>query len=511
MGRVIDRLWLRITLVVLVIQAALLPLLFYRLLIIVEKSHAEAFTDQVRSYGRVLADQLEIGDVLSTPTHTLALLDSVILSGRGAYAEIVENGKALRSSLIARSAGPFHGDDFRINAGGDHIYFISVPVTKGSRDIVLRLGFDETETLEYISRARAQILFALGAFTSISVALVIWLATRLARPMTHLALGARRIADGEVNSRLEFESSIYEVSELTRHLESMRRELVGTNERLAGEILKRAAGEAERRSLEQRLRHRERIATVGTLAGGIAHEFNNIMTPVLLYTQDALDEVPPDQPIAEDLRLVIAAAHRARSLVNRILTFSRDIDAEPQCTVRLGVVVDEVLTLLRALIPSNIEIVRRGADDAPIEGDPGLIHQLVMNLCTNAYQAMQVSGGVLTVTLSQEQASNDARVEPGDHVVLEVLDTGKGMDEETRERIFDPFFSTREVGAGAGLGLSVAHGIATGMKAMITVDSTPGEGAKFRVYFPVLEETDSPLGAASEAIEPRRASASDTS
>jgi signal transduction histidine kinase len=329
--------------------------------------------------------------------------------------------------------------------------------------------------------------------------------------MTHLTEGARRIAEGEVNSRLEFASSIYEVKELARHLESMRRELVGTNERLSGEILQRAAGEAERSSLEQRLRHRERIVTVGTLAGGIAHEFNNIMTPVLLYAQDGLDVVPPDEPLAEDLRRVIAAAHRARSLVNRVLTFSRDIDAEPQCTVRLGVVVDEVLTLLRALVPSNIEIVRCGADEAQIVGDPGLVHQLIMNLCTNAYQAMQENGGVLTVTLSQEHASNDARVEPGDHVVLEVLDTGQGMDEETRERIFDPFFSTREVGAGTGLGLSVVHGIATSMKATITVDSKPGKGAKFRVYFPMNEGADTPIDEASPLVELHRAPASDNS
>jgi len=510
MARVIDRLWLRLTFVVLVIQAALLPLLFYQLLLIVEKSHADAFVDQVRTYGRVLADELEIGDVLSTPSRTLELLDSVMLSGRGAYAEIVENGEAVRSSLIGPNAGPFHGDDFKFHSRGDSIYFISIPIAKGGRDVVLRLGFDETETLEYIKRARSRILLALGAFTSISLALAIWLATLLARPMTHLTDGARRIANGDVNSRLEFASSIYEVRELTRHLESMRRELVGTSERLAGEILKRAAGEAERRSLEQRLRHRERIVTVGTLAGGIAHEFNNIMTPVLLYAQDALDVVPPDEPLAEDLRRVITAAHRARSLVNRVLAFSRDIDAEPQCRVRLGVVVDEVLTLLRALVPSNIEIVRCGDDDATIVADPGLIHQLVMNLCTNAYQAMQVSGGVLTVALSQEHASNDARVEPGDYVVLEVLDTGQGMDGETRERIFDPFFSTREVGAGTGLGLSVVHGIATSMKAAITVDSEPGAGARFRLYFPVFKETDSPIGAASEDIEPPRVPASET-
>jgi signal transduction histidine kinase len=272
----------------------------------------------------------------------------------------------------------------------------------------------------------------------------------------------------------------------------MRRELVGTNERLAREMLQRAAAEAERRSLEGRLQHRERIATVGTLAGGIAHEFNNIMTPILLYAQNALDEVPADGALAEDLRRVISAAHRARSVVGRILTFSRDIESQPAIIVRLGAVVDEVLALLQAVVPANIEIVRRGGEaaDAPIVGETGLIHQLIMNLCTNAYQAMQYRGGVMTVTLSRERVSDNAQIARGDYVVLEVCDTGEGMDEETRARIFEPFFTTREVGAGTGLGLSVVHGIATGMNAIITVDSQPGEGAKFRVYFPVFEEAD---------------------
>jgi signal transduction histidine kinase len=499
MARLTDRLWVRLTSVVLVIHAVLLPLLFFGLLLIVERSHIDLFIDQVRGYSRILADELEIGDALSSPSRTLALLDSIILSGRGAYAEVVENGHALRSSLVARNITTFPGDDFKFHSGNDTIYYLSIPLIKDDRHVTLRLGFDETETLEYIARARAQILAALAAFTVVSVALAIWLATRLARPMTHVQTAARRIASGDVHSRIEFASSVFEVRELTRHLESMRRELVGTNERLAREMLQRAAAEAERRSLEERLRHRERIATVGTLAGGIAHEFNNIMTPILLYAQNALDEVPADGMLAEDLRRVISAAHRARSLVGRILTFSRDIESQPVIVVRLGAVVDEVLALLQAVVPANIEIVRRGGEgaDAPIVGETGLIHQLIMNLCTNACHAMQHRGGEMTVTLSREQGPDDAPA--GDYVVLEVCDTGEGMDEETRARIFEPFFTTREVGAGTGLGLSVVHGIATGMNAIITVDSQPDQGAKFRVYFPVFKGADAEGGSQNAA------------
>jgi signal transduction histidine kinase len=487
MGRVIDRLWLRLTLVVLVIQALLLPLLFFGLDYIVRRSHADAFIDQVRSYARVLGDELEIGDALATRARSLGLLDGIILSGRGAYAELIENGQSLRSSLIAPEIRRYPGDDFEFDSGGDRVYFLSVPVTKGNRHVVLRLGFDESETQEFIYRARVRIAVALLGFMVVSVALTIWLATRIAQPMTYLQNSARRIASGDVQWKLEFASSVYEVRELTRHLESMRRELVGTSERLAREVVQRAASDAERRSLEERLRHRERIATIGTLAGGIAHEFNNIMTPILLYAQAALEELPAESEIAEDLRRVVAAAHRARSLVNRILTFSRDFETGPPGVVSPRAVVNEVLELLRAVVPPNVEIVRGRSDDAPVVGDSGMIHQLTMNLCTNAYQAMQSAGGTLTVSLLRDHALNDARVTPGDYLVLEVADTGPGMDEQTRERIFEPFFTTREVGAGTGLGLSVAHGIASSMAATITVDSEPGRGARFRVYFPVFK------------------------
>ena len=309
--------------------------------------------------------------------------------------------------------------------------------------------------------------------------------------MTHLQ-NAAGIASGDFDARLAAHSSIHEVQELARHLESMRSELVGINARLSGEVLERAAAEAERRSLEERLRHRERVATVGTLAGGIAHEFNNIMTPILLYAQAALDEVPPESAAAADLPRVIAAAHRARALVNRILTFSRDIETGPASLVRLSPVVDEVLALLRAVVPPNVEIVGDvSLDDPQVVGDASLIHQLVMNLCTNAYQAMRPRGGTLTVRVKLRHEGSDERVTPGNYVVLEVSDTGHGMDAPTRARIFEPFFTTREVGEGTGLGLSVAHGIATGMNATILVDSDSGVGATFSVYIPVAQSPPS--------------------
>jgi signal transduction histidine kinase len=506
MDRLTNRLWFRLTLVVLVIHAVLMPLLFSGLLFIVERSHADIFVDQVRSYGHLLADELELGDALETPARTRALLDSIILSGRGVYAEVIHDGSTLQSSLQSPAHDRFVGDDFEFGDHKDRTYFISIPVNRSDGRWVLRLGFDETQTWEHIGRTRRQIFIALALFTVVSVVLAIWLATRIAQPMIHLQNAARRIATGNFDAHLSTQSSIHEVQDLARHLESMRSELVGINARLSREVIERAAAEAQRRSLEERLRHSERVATVGTLAGGIAHEFNNIMTPILLYAQTARDEVPEGSPAAADLTRVIAAAHRARSLVNRILTFSSDFGTGTNTLVRISPVVAEALELLRAIVPSNVEITVNTAHELPaIIGDTGLIHQLVMNLCTNACQAMRVAGGVLSVRVTRERQMDESRITPGAYVVLEVSDTGHGMDADTRKRIFEPFFTTREVGEGTGLGLSVAHGIAASMRATILVDSEPGRGACFRVYFPVANAAQAMTAGSDECEAATRA------
>ncbi|HEY7377921.1 MAG TPA: ATP-binding protein [Steroidobacteraceae bacterium] len=503
MVRVTNRLWFRLTSVVLVIHAVLLPLLFFGLLLIVQHSHADIFVDQVRTYGRLLADELELGDALTTPERTVALLDSIILSGQGMFAEVqAGNEPPLRSTLVAPEFGKYPGDNFEFGDRGDRTYFFSVPIPRKDGQVILRLGFDESAVWDQIHDARNRILLALIVFTVVSVGLAIWLATRIAQPMIRLQNAARSIATGHFDAHLEAGSGIQEVQQLTQHLESMRSELVGINERLSLEIMERAAAEAQRRSLEERLRHSERIATVGTLAGGIAHEFNNIMTPILLYAQAALDDVPETSAPADDLHRVIAAAHRARTLVNRVLTFSRDIQSGPTVPVNVAAVVEEVVALLRAIAPPNIEIVSRiGSPLATIPGDASLVHQLVMNLCTNASQAMRASGGRMTVTLAQRSERSDERVPTGEYVVLEVADTGHGMDAKTLSRIFEPFFTTRDVGEGTGLGLSVVHGIASSMGAVVVADSQPGRGATFRVYFAMAARAETGADLATDSIE----------
>lgn len=489
-----NRLWVRLVTVVLLIHAVLLPMLFYGLLFIVQRSHTDLFVSQVRNYSRTLADQFELGDALSSPKQTVALLDSVILSGQGVYAELLDGSQSLRSSLVPADQRDYPGDDFEFGSHGDDTYFISVPINRGQKSLTLRLGFDESSTVEQIAVAKRRILAAVLAFTALSIATVIWLATRIAAPMTELQNAARRIAGGNYNEHLESTSSIYEVRELNKHLEWMRQELVEANERTRQEMLERVAVDAQRRALEERLRHSERIATVGTLAGGIAHEFNNIMTPILLYSQSVLDELPGDSELHDDLRRVIAAAHRARSLVTRILTFSREMDTSNETAVNVKPIVLEVVALLRAIIPPTIDIIAiDGGDSAVVFGDPNLIHQLVMNLCTNAYQAMRTAGGRLSVSVQNNVKVTDERVPQGNHVLLEVQDTGHGMDAATAKRIFEPFFTTREVGEGTGLGLSVVHGIVTAMGGVIVVDSVLDRGTVIRAYFPAAEQRQAQL------------------
>jgi signal transduction histidine kinase len=271
-------------------------------------------------------------------------------------------------------------------------------------------------------------------------------------------------------------SSIREVQELNHHLEHMRQKLVGTNESLEREMKEREASEAKRLDLERRLLHRERIATIGTLAGGIAHEFNNIMTPILLYSQVALQDAPAGSALA---------AHRARSLVNGVLTFSREMDLQQATVFALRPSVEEALELLRAIVPANVEITFEAqADEVPVIGDPSLLHQVVVNLCTNAYQAMSPAGGRIALKLGAVRDPPKSQIRPGYYVLLEVSDTGHGMDNSVLAHIFDPFFTTRDVGEGTGLGLSIVHGIVTSMGGVVTVESTVGTGTIVQIYLP---------------------------
>ena len=246
---------------------------------------------------------------------------------------------------------------------------------------------------------------------------------------------------------------------------------------------------------ERQLQQVLKIQAIGTLAGGIAHDFNNILFPIVGYTELTMDEVPEDSVAHNNLEEILKAAHRAKDLVKQILTFSRQSGQERK-PVEVQQVILEALKLLRASIPASIDIVHNiDANCSAVMGDATQIHQIVMNLCTNAYHAMQDKGGKLEVSLKETYVGYDQTVQnigmqPGNHVQLMVRDEGCGMDASVLDRIFEPYYTTKEQGKGTGLGLSVIHGIIKNHRGDITVKSAPGKGTVFTVYLPVVEETD---------------------
>ncbi|MBE9564766.1 MAG: hypothetical protein IMF17_05925, partial [Proteobacteria bacterium] len=284
-----------------------------------------------------------------------------------------------------------------------------------------------------------------------------------------------------------------EINELSRDLESMRRELVGINISLIQEIAEKEAADKRREELESELRQTQKLETVGVLAGGMAHEFNNILLPIFLYTEQAIHDSSPDSSVRGNLERVLKSAKRAKSLIQQILTFSRQTDKQDHKPVDVRLIVEEAFELLRALIPSTVELREVLVDDACLVlGDRDLIHQLVMNLCSNAYKALDDTGGSITVTLDHftidEQFPRDRRhLRVGKYIRLSVHDTGHGIDQHHFDRIFEPFYTTRTVGQGTGLGLPVAHGIAMSHKGIITVESELGKGTTFFVYLPEIE------------------------
>ena len=256
------------------------------------------------------------------------------------------------------------------------------------------------------------------------------------------------------------------------------------------DITERKEAEFSRAKLEQQLRQAQRMESIGTLAGGIAHDFNNILSAIIGYAELAGDDLPPQSNVQEHLAQVLKASNRAKELVRQILTFSRQRETEYK-PLHCKFVLDDALTLLRASLPSTIEIRSEIDPQTPLMlGDQGRIHQIIMNLGTNAMHAMRETGGILEVKLAPFTIDSDFTqthngLVEGEYVRLIVSDTGCGMDQQTQERIFEPFFTTKGPGEGTGLGLAMAYGIVKDHHGAINVYSEPGRGTTFNVYFPV--------------------------
>ncbi len=256
----------------------------------------------------------------------------------------------------------------------------------------------------------------------------------------------------------------------------------------------RRLAQEEKARLEEQIRQAQKLEAIGALAGGIAHDFNNILFPILGFVEMTLEELPEGGNSRRYLQEVLKAANRARDLVQQILTFSRQAEGERK-PVRIQLILKEVLKLIRSTLPATINIQRRIDNECgPVLADPTQIHQIAMNLITNAYHAMQETGGNLEVGLAEHDLSDQEMTAPdqipGRYVRMTVSDTGPGMEKSVLEKIFEPYFTTKEKGKGTGLGLSVVHGIIRSCGGDISVRSTPGEGTVFNVDLPLLTDVE---------------------
>jgi signal transduction histidine kinase len=267
-------------------------------------------------------------------------------------------------------------------------------------------------------------------------------------------------------------------------------ELEIANARLQQQIREREKIVAEQKKLEEQLHRSQKLESLGTLAGGIAHDFNNILAPILGYAELVASSMPDDNPQKTDIEQIVQAALRARALVRQILDYSRPGKGE-FVEVNLNDVVREALGLIRASMPTSIEIHSRFAPDCgAIMAEPTKLHQVIMNLCTNAMHAMRETGGDLTIVIEPvELGAEDIRMAgsslmAGAYIKMEISDTGCGMERHVLDKIFDPYFTTRKTGEGTGLGLSGVHSIVRHHCGFINCYSEPGTGTVFRVYFP---------------------------
>ena len=266
-----------------------------------------------------------------------------------------------------------------------------------------------------------------------------------------------------------------------------------TNVQLKLEIEERKQAEKDKTKLETQLWQAQKMEAIGTLAGGIAHDFNNILSSVIGYTELSLDAARRDNDQFDNLKQVLIAGNRAKDLVKQILTFSRQTKHEIQ-PISVDPIVKEVSKMLRSTIPTTIDMdLNIRVAKSTISGDATQIHQIIMNLCTNAVHAMEAEGGRLLIGLADVQIDEgfdglNSDFSTGNYLKLTISDTGVGIPTEFLERIFDPYFTTKQKGKGTGMGLSVVHGIVKSHKGHITVTSRPQEGTTFDVYLPLIEK-----------------------
>jgi signal transduction histidine kinase len=444
--------------VVLAVHMVILPSLYWGIDRIVVRTHSDLFLGVAHAYMQRRVSEFASRQASMTPQEIAEFVADIQSSGLVVYSELDWNGQIIRRTSDPNRAvhAPAERDEF--GKGDDQTYHLVEQIHSGPKAGVLRLGFDEEQITSHIIEARILVVIALAIYLAVIISAAIIFARRLAAPLGRLRNGAMHIAVGDRHQTLGLECGILELDELAKSLEGMRSELVDA---------------------DARLQAKQRLETVGTLASGVAHEFNNILVPLTLFTESALKSLAAEHVARPWLTRAIEAAQRAREVVGKLLLFGGRGAPSALAPMNITPAVEEALRLFGRLRPSVIELKVQidPAVDAVL-ADSSHIVQILMNLCTNAYHAIPHSGGLIAVMLRNASDGD------GEFVELIVEDSGIGMDDKTMQRIFEPFFTTREIGKGSGLGLSVVHGLVAGMGASISVQSAPGSGARFRILFP---------------------------
>jgi signal transduction histidine kinase/ActR/RegA family two-component response regulator len=382
----------------------------------------------------------------------------------------------------------------QIQIDGEEFFASSIELTPGMQPAVsLTVLKSYREAAIFLARLN-HLLLGLGLVAVLAGgALVFLISDAFTRPLTWLVGGVRALEQGNFTYPLKALGAD-EVAQVTRAFEQMRRTLQNN--------------QAQTQQLEEQLRQSQKMDALGRLAGGIAHDFNNLLTIIKGHCGLLLDRLKPGDSLYGSGEQIQKASDRAASLTRQLLTFSRRQALQPK-VLDLNALIAEMGKLLRRLIREDVEfLLRLGESLGRVKADPGQIEQVLLNLTVNACDAMP-QGGKLTIetrniVADKEYARTRPSVAPGDYVMLEVSDTGYGMDAATKARIFEPFFTTKEPGKGTGLGLATVYGVVTQSDGFIWVDSSPRKGTRFEIYLPRVREQVDRAATDDIAVPPAR-------
>lgn len=314
------------------------------------------------------------------------------------------------------------------------------------------------------------------------------------RGMNGLLLVAEECRDDVIEKISTGYDATYEIEGVRKDGSRYPVQLRGSNVPYRGKIVRVTEFRdiSKQKQLEAQLVQAQKMEAIGTLAGGVAHDFNNVLSAILGYVDLSRNMTPEHSPAAKHLDKALQGIHRATLLVRQILSFSRQSSSKREALAVVPIV-KEAIKLLRPLLPTTIEITLLIKEPVKsVVADPTQFHQIIMNLCTNAFHAMEESGGTLSISLGSTWRSKDRGPLPSivtakEYVLLEISDTGCGMSPEVKERIFDPYYTTKTVGKGSGMGLAIVHGLVKDYGGIIEVESTLGKGTLFRLFFPSVD------------------------